>query len=212
MGPQAIDPWMRVPELAGNHVRLQPLERAHGQGLAAAVSDGALWLPFYSSVPEPESVDAYVDAALADQRSGRALPFVVRDSSGIIVGSTRFYELARHVPRLAIGYTWYAARVQRTALNTEAKLLLLRHAFETLGCIAVELRTSWFNAASRAAIARLGARQDGVLRAHMRHRDGSVRDTVVFSIRDHEWPAVQSHLREKLSRGRDHGLKHEKDD
>ena len=192
--------WQLVPTLAGAHVRLQPLALAHASALAEAVQDGALWQPFYSSVPEPAGMQAYVEAALAEQAAGRALPFVVRDAGGVIVGSTRYYDLAPGVPRLSIGYTWYAQRVQRSGLNTEAKLLLLEHAFETLDCIAVELRTSWFNHASRSAIARLGAKQDGVLRGHMRHRDGSVRDSVVFSILDHEWPAVRSNLRTRLAR------------
>ena len=192
--------WQQVPTLAGTHVRLQPLAAAHASALASAVQDGALWQPFYSSVPDPAGVQAYVATALAEQAAGRALPFVVRDAHGGIVGSTRYYDLAPGVPRLSIGYTWYAQRVQRSGLNTEAKLLLLGHAFDTLGCIAVELRTSWFNTASRAAIARLGAKQDGVLRNHMRHRDGSVRDSVVFSILDHEWPALRTHLRERLDR------------
>ena len=127
------------------------------------------------------------------------LAFVVRDPSGAIVGTTRFYDIDRSVPRVSIGYTWYAARAQRTGLNTEAKLLLLGHAFDALGCIAVAFETSWFNHASRTAIARLGAKQDGVLRSHRRHADGSVRDTVVFSILDGEWAAVRSHLQSKLS-------------
>jgi len=116
------------------------------------------------------------------------------------VGSTRFYQLDPRVPRLCIGYTWYAPRVQRTGLNTQAKLLLLTHAFEVLHCAAVSFETSWFNHASRAAIARLGARQDGVLRNHLRHRDGTLRDTVVFSITQAEWPAVKNHLKMKLAR------------
>ncbi len=194
------DPWLQPPVLEGRHVRLEPLARAHQSALAEVVQDGALWRPFYSNVPEPAAAGAYVETALAEQAAGRALPFAVRDAHGVIIGSTRYYDLARAVPRLSIGYTWYAARVQRTGLNTEAKLLLLEYAFGTLGCIAVELRTSWFNHASRAAIARLGAKQDGVLRAHMRHRDGSVRDSVVFSILDHEWPAVRSNLRTRLAR------------
>ena len=133
-------------------------------------------------------------AALEAQAQGRVLAFVVKDASGEVVGSTRYYALEADVPRLNIGYTWYHPRVQRSGLNTEAKLLLLRHAFETLGCISVGFETSWFNHASRTAIARLGAKQDGVLRSHKRHADGSRRDTVVFSIIDTEWPAVKTHL------------------
>jgi RimJ/RimL family protein N-acetyltransferase len=135
----------------------------------------------------------------ATQAQGRILPFVVRDAAGDIVGSTRFYDLEPTVPRVSIGYTWYAPRVQRTGLNTEAKLLLLTHAFETLGCISVVFETSWFNQRSRAAIARLGAKQDGVLRNHRRHADGSPRDTVIFSILDNEWPAVKRNLLSRLA-------------
>ena len=137
---------------------------------------------------------------VAIQADGRVLPFVVRDTQGRVVGSTRFYGMEADVPKLSIGYTWYAPDVQRTGVNTEAKLLLLTHAFETLGCISVVFETSWFNHRSRAAIARLGAKQDGVLRNHKRHSDGSPRDTVVFSIIDGEWPAVKRNLLAKLAR------------
>ena len=136
----------------------------------------------------------------AAQADGRVLPLVVRDAQGRVVGSTRFYGMEADVPKLSIGYTWYAPDVQRTGVNTEAKLLLLTHAFETLGCISVVFETSWFNHRSRAAIARLGAKQDGVLRNHKRHSDGSTRDTVVFSIIDGEWPAVKRNLLAKLAR------------
>ena len=129
------------------------------------------------------------------------MPFAVSDADGAIVGSTRFYDLDASIPKLSIGYTWYAPRVQRTALNSEAKLLLLTHAFEVLACAVVYLETSWFNQASRTAIARLGAKQDGVLRNHRRHADGSRRDTVVFSIIDTEWPGVKSNLRYRLQQG-----------
>jgi RimJ/RimL family protein N-acetyltransferase len=145
-------------------------------------------------------MDDYIAEALAQQARGAAMAFAVRDADGGIVGSTRYYDIDRGVPRLSIGYTWLAQRAQRTGINTEAKTLLLGHAFEAMGCIAVVLETSWFNHASRAAIARLGARQDGVLRNHRRHADGSVRDTVVFSILDTEWPAVRSHLQWRLAR------------
>ncbi|MBF5044853.1 GNAT family N-acetyltransferase [Aggregicoccus sp. 17bor-14] len=191
--------WSRVPVLEGRHVRLEPLQPSHVQGLQTAVSDGELWTCWYTKVPRPEAMAAYVESALGMQARGEALPFVVRDAGGAVVGSTRLYALDPRTPRLTIGYTWYAQRVQRTGLNTEAKLLLLGHAFEALGCIAVAFETSWFNHASRAAIERLGAKQDGVLRSHQRHDDGSVRDTVVFSILAAEWPAVRSHLRAKLA-------------
>jgi RimJ/RimL family protein N-acetyltransferase len=191
--------WSRVPVLEGRHVRLEPLQPLHVEGLQAAVADGELWTRWYTRVPRPEGVAAYVEAALAMQARAEALPFAVRDAGGTLVGSTRLYSLDPRTPRVSIGYTWYAQRVQRTGLNTEAKLLLLGHCFEALGCIAVAFETSWFNHASRAAIARLGAKQDGVLRNHQRHDDGSVRDTVVFSIISAEWPAVRSHLRAKLA-------------
>jgi RimJ/RimL family protein N-acetyltransferase len=194
--------WSHIPVLAGRHVRLEPLLPEHGDGLRAAVADGELWKCWYTSVPRPEGMEGYVEAALAMKERGQALPFVVRDAQGQVVGSTRFYNLDPATPRVHLGYTWYAKRVQRTGLNTEAKLLLLTHAFETLGCLAVAFETSWFNHASRTAIARLGAKQDGVLRSHLRHSDGSVRDTVVFSILQAEWPAVKRHLLAKLD-GRD---------
>lgn len=193
--------WTTPPTLRGAHVSIEPLQRAHAAGLREAVQDGRLWELWYTNVPKPEDVAAYVDAALATQASGSQLAMTVRDARGDIVGSTRYYDLDRSTPRLQIGYTWYAARVQRTGLNTEAKLLLLAHAFETLGCAAVGLQTSWFNLASRTAIARLGAKQEGITRNHVRHRDGTLRDTVNFSIIDAEWPAVKQNLQARLVRG-----------
>ncbi|WP_460732995.1 GNAT family N-acetyltransferase [Lysobacter tyrosinilyticus] len=197
---RATDPWQQVPHLRGEHATLEPLRPEHAQGLRDALADGRLWELWYTSVPEPEAVDAYIAGALAAQTSGECLVFVVRAAGGEIVGTTRYYQLDRRVPRLAIGYTWYATKVHRSGLNTQAKLLLLEHAFETLGCEAVAFETSWFNQTSRAAIARLGAKQDGVLRNHMRHRDGTLRDTVVFSITAGEWPTVKRHLQGKLQR------------
>lgn len=196
------DPWSQPPQLAGEHVALEPLRPEHAAGLRDALSEGRLWELWYASVPHPGTVEEYVAGALAMQARGEALVFVVRDAGGAVVGTTRYYQFDRRVPRLAIGYTWYATRVQRTGLNTQAKLLLLQHAFETLGCEAVAFETSWFNHASRTAIERLGAKQDGILRNHMRHRDGSLRDTVVFSIIASEWPAVKGNL---LARLRRHG-------
>ena len=190
--------WTSPPRLKGRHVQLEPLVRGHVEALRAA-TDEALAGCWYSSVPAPDAMEAYVDAALQMQAEGRALAFAVRDSAGDVVGSTRFYDLSPGTPRLHIGYTWYARRVQRTGLNTEAKRLLLGHAFENLGCVAVGFKTSWFNHASRAAIERLGAKQDGVIRNHMRHADGSLRDTVLYSIIDAEWPAVRSHLDARLA-------------
>ncbi|MFC3552195.1 GNAT family N-acetyltransferase [Lysobacter cavernae] len=200
--------WTATPTLSGDHVALEPLQPAHADGLRAALDDGELSRLWYTNVPAPTQVDDYIAAALDMQAQGTAQSFVVRDGDGTIVGSTRFYDLDATVPRVQIGYTWYAPRVQRSGLNTEAKLLLLTHAFEALGCICVGFETSWFNHASRTAIARLGAKQDGVLRSHRRHADGSVRDTVVFSIIGSEWPAVKRNLMHKLQsnkgeRGRD---------
>ena len=195
-----LSPWSVVPHLSGEHVSLEPLGLEHADGLRAAAAPGRLWELWYTSIPRPEEAQAYIETALAQQARGEALPFAVRDAAGDVVGSTRYYQLDPRVPRLCIGYTWYATRVQRTGLNTQAKLLLLTHAFETLGCAAVTFETSWFNLASRAAIARLGARQDGVLRNHLRHRDGSLRDTVVFSITETEWPSVKQHLSLNLAR------------
>jgi N-acetyltransferase len=194
------DPWGAPIVLRGQHVALEPLRQGHAEGLAAAAADGELWKLWYTSVPPPGAMEDYVASALAMQQAGVAQqPFVVRDGSGEIVGTTRYYDMDAAVPRLSIGYTWYARRVQRTALNTQAKLLLLGHAFEVLGCVAVALETSWFNHASRTAIARLGAKQDGVLRGHKRHADGSVRDTVVFSVVAGEWPAVRRNLLARLA-------------
>ncbi len=186
--------WRDVPELHGRHVVLEPLQMTHVPALRQALGDGELSRCWYSNVPAAGDVERYVAAALEAQAQAAALPFVVKDAAGEVVGSTRYYALDAGVPRLNIGYTWYQRRVQRSGLNTEAKLLLLRHAFEAMGCIGVGFETSWFNHASRTAIARLGAKQDGVLRNHKRHADGTPRDTVVFSIIDNEWPAVCSHL------------------
>jgi RimJ/RimL family protein N-acetyltransferase len=192
-------PWTTVPTLAGRHVRLEPLRPAHTDALRAA-TDEEMAGSWYTSVPAPGDVADYVEAALRKQADGRSMAFVVLDADGVPCGSTRFYDMDAAVPRLQIGYTWYARRVQRTGLNTEAKRLLLGHAFETLGCAAVGFQTSWFNHASRAAIERLGAKCDGVIRNHLRHADGSLRDTVTYSIIDGEWPAVRRHLEAKLAR------------
>lgn len=190
--------WSAAPTLDGRHVALEPLRAAHADGLRTALADGELSRLWYTNVPAPKDVDTYLAAALEQQGQGKVMAFVVRDAAGDIVGSTRFYDLDPSVPRVQIGYTWYAPRVQRTGLNTEAKLLLLSHAFEAMGCICVGFETSWFNHASRTAIARLGAKQDGVLRSHRRHADGSVRDTVAFSIIESEWPAVKRNLLHRL--------------
>jgi len=191
--------WNTPPTLLGRCVSLEPLQPAHADGLRAAAADGELWTLAYTNVPGPQQVGSWIDAALAKQASGEQLAFVVRDADDRIVGSTRYYELLPGTPRLCIGYTWYARSVQRTGLNTEAKLLLLGHAFEAMGCASVGFHTSTENAPSRAAIARLGAKEEGILRSHLRHRDGSLRDTVCFSILDSEWPAVKDGLQAKLA-------------
>ncbi|HEV2220543.1 MAG TPA: GNAT family protein [Casimicrobiaceae bacterium] len=187
--------------LRAAHARLEPLERAHLQGIRSAAADGELWKLWYTSVPAPERTQAWIDAALEMRERQGAMPFAVfEEASGDIVGSTRFFNVDAANRRLEVGHTWYAKRAQRSPINTECKLLLLTHAFESLGCIAVEFRTHWFNQQSRAAIARLGAKQDGVLRNHQLMPDGSRRDTVVFSILDGEWPAVRRHLNFLLER------------
>jgi len=187
--------------LAGTHATLEPLARDHEDNFRRAAADGELWRLWYTSVAPPERMADYVTIALDMRERLGAMPFVVRENANAdIVGSTRYFNVDAINRRVEIGHTWYAKRVQRTAINTECKLLLLTHAFECLDCIAVEFRTHWFNHASRAAIARLGAKQDGVLRNHQLGPDGAKRDTVVFSIIDNEWPAVKRHLRFLLER------------
>jgi RimJ/RimL family protein N-acetyltransferase len=187
--------WIEPVTLEGEQVRLVPLEREHQDALAGAAADGELWKLWYTSVPAPETTAAWIDAALAMRDSAGALPFAIIDTqTGDVVGSTRFFNVEAAHRRLEIGHTWYAKRVQRTAINTEAKLLLLSHAFDTLKTIAVEFRTHFMNRQSRAAIARLGAKEDGILRNHQIGRDGIYRDTVVFSIIESEWPAVRANL------------------
>lgn len=189
-----------TPTLSGRHVRLEPLLAEHADALRAAAADGELWTLRYTSVPGPQpgEAEAYIATALQQRDAGHALPFVVKDAAGVVVGSTRFYDVDRSVPRVKLGYTWYARRVQRTGLNTEAKRLLIDHAFSQWRCEAVVLETSHENLRSQAAIARLGAKRDGVLRAHMRHRDGTLRDTVVFSILASEWPELRRGFELKL--------------
>jgi RimJ/RimL family protein N-acetyltransferase len=197
-GDQLAQAWREVPTLRGVHASLEPLHAEHADGLCAALAGSGLERLWYTNVPAAERVEGYIAAALQARDEGKVLPFVVREAGGAIVGTTRFYGLEPEVPKLLIGYTWYAPRVQRSGVNTECKRMLLAHAFETLGCISVAFETSWFNHASRAALVRLGARQDGVLRNHKRHADGSPRDTVVFSIIDAEWPALKRHLQFRL--------------
>jgi RimJ/RimL family protein N-acetyltransferase len=186
--------------LTGRHVQLEPLAAAHHDALVEATSDGELWKLWYTSVPAPQALRNWLETALAGRADGD-LAFAVRDMrDGSIVGSTRYFRVDPENRRLELGHTWYARRAQRTGINTEAKLLLLGHAFEALNCIAVEFRTHWMNHQSREAIARLGAKQDGVLRNHQRMADGTLRDTVVFSIIASEWPTVRRHLQYKLER------------
>ena len=188
--------------LRGRFATLEPLAAGHAPALAQAAADGELWRLWYTSVAPPDRMAEYVAAALDMRDRFDAMPFVVRDTAGDVVGCTRFFNVDAKNRRVEIGHTWYAQRAQRTPVNTECKLMLLAHAFDVLRCIAVEFRTHWFNHASRAAIARLGARQDGVLRNHQLAPDGAKRDTVVFSIIDSEWPAVRAHLRFQLDRPR----------
>ncbi|SEA55657.1 GNAT family N-acetyltransferase [Paraburkholderia sartisoli] len=192
--------WIEPVTLKGQHVTLEPLTPDHEAAIAAAAADGELWKLWYTSVPAPGTERAWIDAALAMRDNLGAHPFVVRDATGDIVGSTRFFNVDSVNRRLEIGHTWYAQRVQRTPLNTEAKLLLLTHAFESLHAIAVEFRTHFMNHQSRTAIARLGAKQDGILRSHQIGKDGVLRDTVVFSVIEPEWPAVRANLKYKLAR------------
>ncbi|WAT11158.1 GNAT family N-acetyltransferase [Rouxiella badensis] len=189
--------------LRGDTVTLIPLRAEHAQDLLKAAADGELWNLWYTSVPNEERIDAYITTALNEQRAGVSLPFaVVLNATRQIVGTTRFCRADVQHRRVEIGFTWYAKSVQKTAVNTECKYLLLKHAFEDLKAIAVEFRTHWHNQTSRAAIARLGAKQDGVLRNMQQDADGSYRDTVIFSIIDSEWPTVKKSLSYKMSQNR----------
>ena len=189
--------------LKGEHATLEPLDAGHEAALRDAAADGELWRLWYTSVAPPDQIGDYIARALDMRERLGAMPFAVRhNTTGNVVGCTRYFNVDAANRRLEIGHTWYSKRVQRTAVNTECKLLLLTHAFEVLRCIAVEFRTHWFNHASRVAIERLGAKQDGVLRNHQLLPDGSKRDTVVFSIIDGEWPAVRRHLKFLLDRPR----------
>lgn len=185
--------------LVGEHIVLEPLTLEHQAALSIAVADGKLWELWYTSVPHPDDMKAYIEAALEAESRGEALAFAVRDCySGEIVGCTRICNWQQQHRRLEVGYTWYSKSAQRTAVNTEAKLLLLSYAFETLDVMAVEFRTHVQNQVSRQAICRLGANQDGILRNHQILNNGTVRDTVIYSITDKEWPEVKQGLKEKL--------------
>ncbi|MFL9878961.1 GNAT family protein [Herbaspirillum rhizosphaerae] len=185
--------------LKGQYATLEPLSLDHHDALIAAVSDGKLWKLWYTSIPKPENMRAEIERRLKLQEQGSMLPFVTRrHDTGGLCGMTTYMNADPIHRRVEIGSTWTAASAQRTGINTECKLMLMTHAFETLHCIAVEFRTHWLNQQSRAAILRLGAKQDGILRNHQRAPDGSLRDTVVFSVIESEWPAVKRHLQFKL--------------
>jgi N-acetyltransferase len=188
--------------LSGQHVKLQPLSPDHGPALTEAVQDGELWRLWYTAIPAPEKVAAEIERRLALQAAGSMLPWAVLDASGRPVGMTTYMNIDNQHQRVEIGSTWYARSVQRTPLNTEAKRLLLAHAFDTLHCIAVEFRTHRFNSQSRRAIERLGAQLDGILRNHQRATNGTLRDTAVYSITADEWPTVRAHLDFQLERER----------
>jgi RimJ/RimL family protein N-acetyltransferase len=190
--------------LAGHGVRLEPLADQHHDELRLAAADGKLWELWFTAVPEPDQTRDYIASALAGQEAGHMLPWAVRElTSGRIIGSTRYHDIVAAIDRVEIGYTWYAKNWQRSHINTSCKLLLLGHAFDALGCQVVGLRTDNFNFASQRAIVALGARKDGVLRHHQARRDGTVRDSVMFSILASEWPDVRRHLELRLAR---HGM------
>lgn len=185
--------------LEGHGIRLEPMERKHQEGLEAAARDGKLWELWYTSVPAPGETPAYVETALQGLKDGHMLPWAVREaSSGEIVGSTRYHDIVAAADRVEIGYTWYAKRCQRSHVNTACKLLLFSHAFERLGCGVVGLRTDNFNFTSQRAIEALGAKKDGVIRHHWPRRDGTVRDSVMYSVLAGEWPDVKRHLETRL--------------
>jgi RimJ/RimL family protein N-acetyltransferase len=193
--------WPEPVTLRGSHATLEPMTHARRDELIDAVRDGELWKLWYTFVPTPDEIEAEIERRLEQQRKGTMLPFTVIDAAtGKAVGMTTYMNIDAETKRLEIGSTWYRKSVQRSPLNTRAKLLLLSYAFETLDCIAVEFRTHFFNHQSREAIARLGAKQDGILRNHQLGANGSMRDTVVFSILPGEWPAVKTHLQSRLDR------------
>jgi RimJ/RimL family protein N-acetyltransferase len=196
-----IDPQPAT--LERDTIRLEPMSHQHHEGLVAAASDGELWRLWFTSVPAPDGTQKYIDDALKGQREGHMLPWVVRDlTSDTIVGTTRYHDIVAPIDRVEIGWTWYAARCQRTGVNTTCKLLLLEYAFDRLGCAVVGLRTDNFNFRSQRAIEALGAKKDGVLRHHQARRDGSARDSVMYSILKEEWSDVRRHLELRLARNK----------
>jgi len=192
-------PWPEPVSLRGPHAQLKPLSQEHCDGLTEAVKDGELWKLWYTFVPKPEDMREEIDRRLGLQAAGSMLPFTVIDADGKIAGMTTYMNVDAPNRRVEIGSTWYAKRAQRSALNTQCKLLLLTHAFEKLDCIAVEFRTHFFNHQSRRGIERLGAKQDGILRSHVIAPNGTLRDTVVYSIIAGEWPTVKAHLTYQLN-------------
>ena len=194
--------WPTPITLAGTHAALGPLAREHAEAQIEAVRDGELWKLWYTAIPAPERMAQEIERRLALQAAGSMLPFAVRDADGRVAGMTTYMNIDAVNHRLEIGSTWVAPRAQRTPLNTECKLMLLTHAFEALGCIAVEFRTHFFNQQSRRGIERLGARLDGILRSHQRAANGTLRDTCVYSITAAEWPTVHAHLRFQLDKPR----------
>ncbi len=189
--------------LEGRGIRLEPLGHHHADDLASAASDGRLWELWFTSVPEPDQVSRYITDALDGQSAGHMLPWAVRElASGRVIGTTRYHDIVPVVDRVEIGWTWYALSRQRSHVNTTCKLLLFQHAFETLGCKVVGLRTDNFNFRSQRAIEALGAKRDGVIRHHYLRRDGSVRDSVMYSVLAGEWPDVKRHLITRLDRAR----------
>lgn len=193
--------WTEQPELEGRHVLLRPMVRSDGPAVVDAASDGRLWELFYTSVPDADGIETYLDTALAEKGFGRAMPFVVIEkASGKIIGATRYLRMNEDALRLEIGATFYAKRTQRTAINSETKLLLLQHAFEVLNCQCVQIRTDAFNFQSQRAIERLGAKKDGILRNHA-YLKGRLRDLVVYSIIANEWEGVKRNLQMRLARG-----------
>ena len=196
-----MDSWLRPIQLEGELVKLVPLQKTHKVDLAFAASDGKLWELWYTAVPSPKTIDTYIETALSEQASGKALPFaIINKKTNTIVGTTRYLNVDAKNKRVEIGATWYSKKVQRTGINTECKYILLKYAFENLNCIAVEFRTHFHNHPSRNAILRLGAKQDGILRNHRVDEQGNLRDTVVFSILNSEWKTVKTSLEFKMTR------------
>ncbi|UCS94609.1 GNAT family N-acetyltransferase [Echinicola marina] len=196
-----MENWLKPLSLEGEKVQLIPLEELHKKALLEAASDGKLWELWFTSVPSENTIDHYINEALAQKETGTSMPFVIIEkSSNKIIGSTRFCNIAAAHRRLEIGFTWYAKSHQGTGTNAECKYLLLQYAFETLNCIAVQFKTDWFNTNSRNAIARLGAKQDGILRNDRLNADGTFRDTVVFSIIAQEWHGVKKNLEYRLKK------------